>query len=147
MVWNGRNPSSRAQKPEGRLAQSVGAILLALRNALRRAERCRLELDRMGYSRQQWQEIVREVDPELRFMVRPKTVDAIMGYLRSEGKPVARESLVRILSRQRVAEARRIRQSITANLQNQKLVLYGGKRIGLPEWKYKSGARGEKIQS
>jgi hypothetical protein len=91
----------------------------------------------LGYSPEQWQEIVKEVDPELRFMVRPKTLDAIMEYLRSEGKPVARASLVTVLSGRRIAEARRIRQSITANLHNQKLVRYGNK-IGLPGWTHKS---------
>ena len=115
----------RAAKTKHAPAQSVGAILLDLRSALRRAERCRLKLSRLGYSQQRWQEIVREVDPELRFMVRPKTLDAIVAYLRSEGKPVDRESLVTVLAAQRGGEARRIRQSVTANLHNQKLALYG----------------------
>ena len=131
----------RAAKTEHAPAQSVGAILLDLRSALRRAERCRLKLSRLGYSQQRWQEIVREVDPELRFMVRPKTLDAIVAYLRSEGKPVDRESLVRVLAAQRGGEARRIRQSVTANLHNQKLALYGVNRIGLPEWKHKTCIR------
>lgn len=134
----------RSQRNELRPAQSVGAILLDLRNALRRAERCRLELNRLGYSQQRWQEIVKEVDPELRFMVRPKTLDAIIAYLRSEGKPVERELLVRVLSAQRGGEARRIRHSVTANLNNHKLVLYVGNKIGLPEWKHKSGAGNER---
>lgn len=63
-------------------------------------------------------------------MVRPKTLDAIVAYLRSEGKPVDRESLVRVLSAQRGGESRRIQQSVTANLNNEKLVLYDGNRIG-----------------
>ncbi|HEU5414384.1 MAG TPA: hypothetical protein VFW31_11535, partial [Candidatus Angelobacter sp.] len=127
-----------ASKRERALAQSVGAILLDLRSALRRAERCRLKLSHLGYSQQRWQEIVREVDPELRFMVRPKTLDAIVAYLRSEGKPVDRESLVRVVAAQRGGEARRIRQSVTANLHNQKLALYAENKIGLPQWKHKS---------
>ena len=126
------------KRRERALAQSVGAILLDLRSALRRAERCRLKLSRLGYSQQRWQEIVREVDPELRFMVRPKTLDAIVAYLRSEGKPVDRESLVTVLTAQRGGEARRIRQSVTANLNNQKLVLCGENKIGLPQWKHKT---------
>lgn len=134
----------RSQRNGLRPAQSVGAILLDLRNALRRAERCRLELNRLGYSQQRWQEIVKEVDPELRFMVRPKTLDAIIAYLRSEGKPIERESLVRVLSAQRGGEARRIRHSVTANLNNHKLVLYGGNKIGLPGWKHKSGTGNER---
>ena len=121
------------------MAQPVGAILLHLRNALRQAERCRLALSRLGYSRQRWQEIVNEVDPELRFMVRPKTLDTIIAYLRSEGEPVDREALVGALSAQRPGEARRIRQSITASLHNQKLLLYGVDRIGLPEWRARFG--------
>jgi hypothetical protein len=54
--------------------------------------------------------------------------------LRSEGKPVSKEKLIRILSAKSAAEERRIRQSITVNIHNQKLVLSGNK-IGLPEWK------------
>jgi hypothetical protein len=71
-------------------------------------------------------------------MVRPKTLDAIVAYLRSEGKPVDRESLVRVLAAQRGGESRRIQQSVTANLNNEKLVLYDANRIGLPEWKHKT---------
>lgn len=71
-------------------------------------------------------------------MVRPKTLDAIVAYLRSEGKPVDRESLVAVLAAQRGGEARRIRQSVTASLNNQKLVLCGENKIGLPEWKHKT---------
>jgi hypothetical protein len=52
--------------------------------------------------------------------------------------PVDRESLVRVLSAQRGGENRRIQQSVTASLNNEKLVLYGENRIGLPEWKQKT---------
>jgi hypothetical protein len=134
IVTTEKSPTSKSVRPKGRLGQSVGSILLDLHNALRRAERCRLELSRLGYSRQRWQEIVKEVDPELRFMVRPKRLDAIVAYSRSEGKPVSKEKLIRILSAKSAAEERRIRQSITVNIHNQKLVLSGNK-IGLPEWK------------
>ena len=49
------------------LASNVGALLIDLRNALQQAERCRLALRDLGYSHERWQEIVKDVDPELRF--------------------------------------------------------------------------------
>ncbi len=127
------NPSIQAQSTK--LTQCIGAILLDLRNALRRAERCRRSLSELGYSPQRWQEIVKDVDPELRFMVRPKMLDTIITYLRSADEPVGRDSLVQDLSLQTAGPLRRIRQTITANLHNKNLVLYDGNRVGLPEWR------------
>src|SRR5256885_6865252 len=115
----------------------VGAVLLDLRNALRRAERCRQTLSEMGYSSQRWQEIVKDVDPELRFMVRPKMLDTIISYLQSAGEPVSRASLIHELGAQRAGSLQRIRQSITVNLQCGNLLLYPENKIGLPNWKGK----------
>ena len=58
---------SRREGPP--LAASVGAVLLDLRDALQQAERCRLALLRLGFSQERWQEIVRDVDQEQRFLV------------------------------------------------------------------------------
>ncbi|MGC2697403.1 MAG: hypothetical protein WA738_16575 [Candidatus Angelobacter sp.] len=130
------NPGIDSQRQA--LAQCVGSILLDLRNALRRADRCRRALSDLGYSAERWQEIVKDVDPELRFMVRPKMLDAILTYLRSAGGPVRRDSLVNGLSVQTAGALRRIRQCITANLHSKNLVMYEGNKIGLPEWKKRS---------
>lgn len=132
-----KNPEIHSQETRQGLAQCVGAILLDLRNALRRAERCRRALSNLGYSPQRWQEIVKDVDPELRFMVRPKVLDAIITYLRSVGEPVSRNSLVHDLSAQAAGDLRRIRQTITANLHSKNLVMNADNKIGLPEWKKK----------
>ncbi|HEY1525203.1 MAG TPA: hypothetical protein VGH51_03105 [Candidatus Angelobacter sp.] len=137
MVRGRRKNSEHTAHARQGLAQCVGAILLDLRNALRRAERCRRALSDLGYSRERWQEIVMDVDPELRFMVRPKMLDAIIIYLRSVGKPVSRNSLVHDLSAQAAGDLRRIRQSITANLHSKNLVMNADNKIGLPEWKNK----------
>jgi hypothetical protein len=77
---------------------------------------------------------VKDVDPELRFMVAPKMLDAIIIYLRSAGEPVGRQSLVQAVSGQTAATPRRIRQSITANLHSRNLVLCPDNKIGLPAW-------------
>jgi hypothetical protein len=137
MVRGRRKNSEHSARTRQGLAQCVGAILLDLRNALRRAERCRRALSDLGYSRERWQEIVKDVDPELRFMVRPKVLDAIIIYLRSVGKPVSRNSLVQDLSAQAAGDLRRIRQSITANLNSKNLVMNADNKIGLPEWNNK----------
>src|SRR5262249_43135416 len=80
------------------LAANVGALLLDLRNALQQAERCRLALRDLGYTHERWQEIVKDVDPELRFVLRPQILDAIIIRLQSVGKPVKRQTLVRDLN-------------------------------------------------
>jgi hypothetical protein len=119
------------------LVASVGALLLDLRDALRQAERCRLALKRLGYSQERWQEIVREVDPELRFVLRSQILDAIVTHLLSVGEPVNRQELVRDLNAQGAGIPQRIQQSITSNLRSGNLTLHAGNMIGLPAWKKK----------
>lgn len=110
----------------------IGAVLLELSNAIRRAERCRLALRSMGMSERRWQEIVKDVDPALRFMVRPQMLDAIITRLASAGEPVSRDVLVDELSEQGAGAQDRIRHAITANLRSRKLVLHPDNKIGLP---------------
>jgi hypothetical protein len=119
------------------LVASVGALLLDLRDALRQAERCRLALRRLGYSKKRWQEIVIDIDPELRFALRPQVLDAIITRLQSVGEPVNRQLLVRALNAQGAGISQRIRQSITVNLRAGNLILCQGNKIGLPGWKDK----------
>jgi len=116
------------------LASNVGALLLDLRNALQQAERCRLALRDLGYTHERWQEIVKDVDPELRFILRPQVLDAIVVYLQSVGKPVKRQTLIRSLNTQGAGTLQRIQQSITIHLRAGNLVLFPGKKIGLPVW-------------
>ena len=105
------------------LASSVGAVLLDLRNALQQAERCRLALRALGYSQARWQEIVRDVDPELRFALRPQVLDA-----QGAGIP------------------QRIKQSITQHLRSGYLMLYTGNKVGLPEWKDRKQRQPDQMQ-
>jgi hypothetical protein len=116
------------------LASNVGALLLDLRNALQQAERCRLALIGLGYSRTRWQEIVKDVDPELRFVLRPQILDAIITRLQSVGGPVERRQLVRDLIAQGAGVPQRIKQSISQNLRAGNLVLCAGNKVALPEW-------------
>jgi hypothetical protein len=117
------------------LASNIGALLLDLRNALQQAERCRLALKALGYSQARWQEIVRDVDPEMRFALRPQILDAIIMYLQSAGGPVNRQELVRDLNAQGAGIPQRIKRSIAHNLRSGYLMLYPGSKIGLPDWK------------
>lgn len=126
-----RNLKNRARKH----GACVGTILLDLRNALRRADKCRRALTRLGYSQQRWQEIVNDVEPELKFLVRPKVLDAITIYLRSKRRPVEKNLLIREIGARGGRSIQRIRQAITTNLRSGKLILFNGDRIGLPEWK------------
>lgn len=113
-------------------AASVGELLLELRDALHRAQRCRLVLQRLGYSHRQWQEIVKDIDPELRFALRPQVLDAIISHLQGTGKPVNRNALTRLLHTQQVGSLQRIRHVITLNLRNGNLLLHPRNKIGLP---------------
>src|SRR5215470_15145669 len=88
---------------------NIGPLLLELRDALRRAERCRIALFRMGYPQKRWQEIVNEVNPELRFVLQSQMLDPIITYLQSIGKPVDRNVLVRELYAQAVGPIQRIK--------------------------------------
>src|SRR5262249_39843422 len=108
-------PSRRAGHP---MVASIGQLLLDLRDALQRAQRCRWALQRLRYSDKRWQEIVRDVDPELRFALRPQMLDAIISHLQSVGKPVNRRTLARVLHLQAAGPLQRIRQTITLNLRS-----------------------------
>ena len=119
----------------GPFASNVGAVLLDLRNALQQAERCRLALISLGYSQTRWQEIVKDVDPELRFVLRPQILDAIITHLQSIGQPIDRQELVRDMNAQGAGIPQRIKQSITHGLRSEHLTLYLGSKVGLPEWK------------
>ena len=122
----------------GSAAARIGPLLLALSNALRDVERCRIALKAMGFSHKRWQEIVNDVNPELRFVLRGQTLDAIVAYLKSVGKPVERNRLQRALYNQGAGPMQRIRQSITTNLRAGHLTLHSGSKIGLPSWKKKA---------
>ena len=133
-----KEPAIDSRRTTSQLAASAGKLLLDLRDALHRAKRCRVALSGLGYSREQWQEIVRDVDPELRFMLRPQVFDAVLVYLESVGKPVSKDALVRALYAQAAGTPQRIRQSITLNLRCGNLMLHPGNRIGLPQRKDKN---------
>ena len=120
----------------GTAAARVGPLLLTLCNALREVERCRIALKAMGYSQKRWQEIVNDVNPELRFIVRGQMLDPIVAYLKSTGKPVERNRLARALYAQGAGPIQRIRQSITTNLRIGILTLYSGNKVGLPAWRH-----------
>jgi hypothetical protein len=125
-----------SQGPHGKTKiANIGLVLLELRDALRRAERCRIALFRMGYSQKRWQEIVNEVNPELRFVLQSQMLDPIVTYLKSVGKPVDRNKLARELYAQAVGPIQRIKQSITINLRSGNLTLHSGNKVGLPAWK------------
>ena len=130
----------------GPLASNVGALLLDLRDALRQAERCRLGLQALGYSPVRWQEIVRDVDKELRFLLRPQILDAIVIHLQSVGEPVPRQELVRDLNAHGAGVPQRIKQSITQNLRSGNLMLFPGNKVGLPEWKDKKQRKPDRMQ-
>jgi hypothetical protein len=116
------------------MAANVGVILLELHHALRTAERCRVTLRLLGYSQKRWQEIVREVDPDFRFMVRPQILDHVITYLQSVGSPVGRKKLAAVLNSQGAGQLMRIKQAITANLRSGNLKRFGGNKVGLPTW-------------
>lgn len=121
-----------------RPAASVGTLLLTLCNALQEVERCRIALKGMGYPQKRWQEIVNDVNPELRFVLRTQMLDPIVVYLKSVGKPVERNRLQRALYSQGAGPMQRIRQSITTNLRTGNLTLHSGSKVGLPAWKKKA---------
>jgi hypothetical protein len=116
-------------------AASVGPLLLSLSNALQEVERCRIALKAMGFPRNRWQEIVNDVNPELRFVVRGQMLDLIVAYLKSAGKPVERNRLVRVLHNQAAGPMQRIRHSISTNVKAGNLTLHSGNKVGLPAWK------------
>jgi hypothetical protein len=121
-----------------RPAASVGTLLLTLRNALQQVEYCRIALKGMGYSQKHWQEIVNDVNPELRFVLQGQMLDPIVAYLKSAGKPIERTRLARALYAQAAGPIQRIKQSITTNLRSGNLILYPGNKVGLPTWNKQS---------
>jgi hypothetical protein len=128
----------RIQGKSGRpIAIRIGTVLLDLQGALQQAERCRVALLSLGYSREYWQEIVRDVNPELRFVLGPRLLDRILTYLESVGRPLSRKSLTHALHSQGAGPLQRIRQSITSNLRSGNLAHFPGYKIGLPAWKDK----------
>jgi hypothetical protein len=127
--------NSEIESLNPKAAASVGTLLLTLRNALQQVEFCRVALHSMGYSQKRWQEIVNDVNPELRFVLQSQMLDPIIAYLQSVGKPVNRNKLARDLYAQAVGPIQRIRQSITTNLRSGNLTLHYGNKVGLPAWK------------
>jgi hypothetical protein len=130
----------------GPLASNVGALLLELRNALHQVERCRLGLKALGYSQARWQEIVRDVDQELRFVLRPQIMDAIVTHLQSVGEPVKRQELVSDLNAQGAGIEYRIKRAIAHHLRSGNLVLFPRNKIGLPEWKDREQGKSDQTQ-
>ena len=133
-----KTPDLELHIGNGTAAARVGPLLLALSKALREVERCRIALKAMGFSQKRWQEIVNDVNPELRFVLRAQMLDPIVGYLKSVGKPVERNRLQRALYKQGAGPMQRIRQSITTNLRTGNLTLHSGSKVGLPAWKNKA---------
>jgi hypothetical protein len=130
-----RIPDPELHIGNGTAAARVGPLLLTLSQALREIERCRIALKAMGFSQKRWQEIVNDVNPELRFVLRSQMLDAIIAYLKSAGKPVEKNRLTRALYAQGAGPMQRIRQSITINLRAGNLTLHPGNKVGLPAWK------------
>jgi len=95
-------------------------------------------LKAMGFPQKRWQEIVQDVNPELRFVLRSQMLDPIVAYLKSAGKPVNRNRLTRALYAQGAGPMQRIRQSITVNLRAGHLTLHSGSKVGLPAWQNKA---------
>ena len=136
-------PRKKLENPElhignGSAAARLGPLLLALCKALREVERCRIALKAMGFPQKRWQEIVNDVNPELRFVLRSQMLDPIVAYLKSVGKPVERNRLQRALYNQGAGPMQRIRQSITTNVRAGHLTLHSGSKVGLPAWKKKA---------
>lgn len=116
-------------------SKRVGQVLLQVHQALRKLENCRRYLRGAGFSERRWLEIINDVNPELRFAMRPRLLDEIVEYLDTAGQPVARDLLVRELAAQGAGLLVRVRHCIAVNLRNKSLALFPGDRIGLPEWK------------
>jgi hypothetical protein len=131
----GRRKQSRRRREQGCRAARIGDLLLDLHQGLRKIEECRRELKDLGFSHERWQEIVNDVDPELRFGLRPKMLDEIVKYLQGAAEPVRRDVLVRELAAQGAGLVVRVRQSIAAHLRNKSLTLFPDDKIGLPAWK------------
>lgn len=108
-----------------------GPLLLDLRDALEKAARCRRQLHDRGFPRRRWLEIIQDVDPHLRFMVRPQLLDTILVFLEDAGEPVDRETLVTELASREAGPRERVRQVVAQSLKNGRLVLHPDNKIGL----------------
>ena len=115
----------------------IGAVLLDLRDALVTAERCRRALGKRQFSLERWLEIVRDIDPNLRFMVRPQILDAIVTYLQSAQEPPSRKVLVHELALQGVGTMGQIDHAMANHLRSGKLLRFADDTIGLPPEKQK----------
>lgn len=129
----GRRKLEPAQRSGPCPGTKIGTVLLALHNAIRSAQQCRQTLHTLGISRKEWQEIVQDVNPDMRFLARPQGLDVIVALLEKAGKPLVREALVRMLLVQG-GSSRQARYRIHGYLQDGRLTLYRGDKIGLPEW-------------
>jgi hypothetical protein len=109
-------------------------VLLDLHDAIRSAQQCRQTLHVLGISRKEWLEIVEDVDPDMRFLARPRLLDVLVALLEKAGKPLPRETLVRTLIVQG-GSSRQIRYSIQGYLRSGSLTMFRGDNIGLPEWR------------
>jgi hypothetical protein len=124
----------RSERLERELQEGkLGTVLLDLRSGLLKIERSRRALTEYGLSQRRWLEIVKDIDPNLRFLVRPQVMDAIVVYLESVDGPVERTQLVNEMAARGVGTWERIRQIIRMNLQNGKLKLLAENKIGLPK--------------
>jgi hypothetical protein len=127
----------KEQEPAPRLGScpgaKIGTVLLDLHNAIRNAQRCRQALHALGISRKEWQEIVQDIDPDMRFLARPQVLDVIVALLEKARKPLDREALVRTLLLQG-RSSREVRDCIHGYLRNGSLTLYRGDKIGLRKW-------------
>lgn len=133
----GRRKLEPATRPGACPGTRIGPVLLDLHDAIRNAQQCRQTLHARGISRKEWLDLVEDVDPDMRFLARPRLLDVIVSLLEKAGKPLGREALVRTLLVQG-GSSRQVRYSIQGYLDNGSLTLYRGDKIGLPEWSAKS---------
>jgi hypothetical protein len=125
---------NRGRTIEKELEQGrIGEILLDIHRGIHLVERGRRALTRYGLSHRRWLEIVRDIDPNFRFMARPQEMDNIVTYLESVGEPVKKRQLVNEMAGRGVGTLERIRQVIRINLKTGKLKEFPENQIGLPE--------------
>lgn len=129
----GRRKLEPATRPGPCPGTKIGTVLLDLHDAIRSAQQCRQTLHALGISQKEWMEIVQEVDPDMRFLARPRGLDVIVALLQKAGKPLDREALVQTLLVQG-GSSRQARYRIHRYLRNGSLTLYRGDKIGLPKW-------------
>ena len=129
----GRRKLEPVVRPGNCPGAKIGTVLLDLHDAIRNAQQCRQTLHALGISRKEWLEFVQDVDPEMRFLARPRLLDVIVSLLEKAGKPLGREALVRTLLVQG-GSSRQVRYCIQTYLRNGSLTLSRDDKIGLPEW-------------